>query len=368
MIRHLAACLLVLAVPVAAQEPEDSVRIGDDVFMAGGSAVLQAAGADDVFAAAERVDIAAPVGGSALLAGRRVTTDAAVGGDLYAFGADVTVAAPVGGDATLAGYDVNVTAEVGADLRASGRHVRVAAPVAGSALLAGATVHIDAAIAGDAEVTAGELSFGPGGRVGGRLTLHEDRPQPVPESAVPPDRIERVPADPHEFDRVGAPRLGWLALGSGFLIGVVVVAALGVIVASIAPEGLDGLRRVAGARPFRTFWVGFFTLAALIGAAVIATLSIVGIVAAPLLLALALALALLGYVIGVYLVGLAAWDRLGQLAPDSFPERALAALIGAALVGLVALVPFLGWLVLLALSLTGLGALCAAWLRPEIRP
>jgi hypothetical protein len=129
-----------------------------------------------------------------------------------------------------------------------------------------------------------------------------------------------------------------------------------------------GLRRIVRERPFHTFWVGFFTLAALIGTAVLVTLTIVGILAAPLILVFALILALLGYLVAVYLTGLAVWDRLGQFEVDTLPERALAALIGAVVLGLLSFVPFVGWLVILVASLLGLGALSAAWLRPELRP
>src|ERR687892_721718 len=98
MIRWLAALCVVLAPPLAAQERDETFRLGNDVYLAGASAVLDATGIDDLFAAAERVEVAAPLAGSALLAGRRVTANAAVAGDIYAAGADVTVAAPVGGD------------------------------------------------------------------------------------------------------------------------------------------------------------------------------------------------------------------------------------------------------------------------------
>jgi hypothetical protein len=370
MIRWLAALCVVLAPPLAAQERDETFRLGNDVYLAGASAVLDATGIDDLFAAAERVEVAAPLAGSALLAGRRVTANAAVAGDIYAAGADVTVAAPVGGDATLAGYDVTVDAPVGADLRAAARHIQVGAQVAGTALLAGDTVTVDAEIAGDAVVAAETLDFGPEARLGGRLILYEDAGAPlaVPDRVIPSDRIERHTVDGREaFGPIDRPARSWLALGTGFLIGTAILALIAAIVASLAPEGLERLRAITGAGPFRTFGIGFLTLAALIGASVLAVLTLIGILVAPLLAAAAMVLALLGYVIGVYLVGLAAWDRIGQLPPDSFGERLLAALIGAALVGLVALVPFFGWIVLLVLAVTGLGALSAAVLRPTFR-
>ena len=96
-------------------------------------------------------------------------------------------------------------------------------------------------------------------------------------------------------------------------------------------------------------------------------MTLVGLLAAPAVLLLAFAMCLLGYLIGVYLLGRGLWGWFGQLPPDSFGERALVALIGAVLAALLALVPLLGWLALLLLALVGLGALSTGVLRPEFR-
>ena len=83
------------------------------------------------------------------------------------------------------------------------------------------------------------------------------------------------------------------------------------------------------------------------------------------LLALGGLLGIVGYVVAIYLLGVWAITRAGALEPDTFPEYALAALIGALIAGLLTLIPFLGWLVLLALSFTGVGAIAVATMRPR---
>jgi hypothetical protein len=368
MIRALTVAMALAAAGAAAAQ-DDAFRIGDDVFRAGTSVVHDEAGIDDLFAAGERVEVAAPITGTAWLTGRRVTVDAEVGSDLYAAGADLSLGAPVAGDANLAGYDVTVDAPVGEALRAAARHLRVAAPVVGTALIAAKTVEIDAAIAGDATIAAETITFGEGAAVGGRLVIHDDpdRPTEVPASVAPADRVERraLPVEARDAPRHAR---GWLAIGRGVLFGALFVAVLATLAASIAPRSVERLYVIADERPFRTLAFGFLALAALIGAAVLLVMTLIGIVVAPVVLIAAVALAVLGYVLAVYLAGRAVWDWIGQLPPDTFWERALAALIGAVLVGLVSLVPFIGWLVLLALTLIGLGALTVAALRPEFRP
>ncbi len=54
----------------------------------------------------------------------------------------------------------------------------------------------------------------------------------------------------------------------------------------------------------------------------------------------------------------------GRLEPESIGDRALAAAVGALAVGLIALVPLLGWLFVLAVTLAGIGALCMRLFRP----
>ena len=369
MTRLASILVLLLAVPAVAQDRASDLRLGADMFRAGASVEITGDGIDDAFAAGERVGLAAPIGGNAHLAGRRVDINAEIGGDLYAAGADVTVSAPVAGDATLAGYDVNVNAPVGEDLRAGGANIRLDADVTGTALLAGESVEIDGVIGGDTVIAAKRIDFGPGARIDGRLVLYgEDADEMnVPESVVSADRIERRDIEERLEAGFEERRPGPVAMIGGFVIGVLVLAALATLAATIFPRGMERLRDIVGERPLRTFWIGFLTLSALIGATVLLILTLVGVFVAPAVLVLAVLLGFIGFLVAVYLVGRAIWGRFGGLPPDTFPEHAIGATIGAVAVSLLALVPFLGWLAILVLALTGLGGLTVAAFRPELR-
>lgn len=375
MIRRIALLALLLAAPAAAQEADDTetFAIGADAFRAGATVRISEPGIDDVFAAGERVAIEAPISGSATLAARRVEAGAEIGGDLTAFGADVTVTAPVAGDATLMGYDVNVEAAIGADLRASGANVRLTAPVTGTAMLAGRSVFFSGAVEGDAVVAAEGLEFGPDARVAGRLTLYGEDADAidVPGSVAPEDRIDRRLTDhwdAHTADGAESwPAVGWPGLVVGYIVGAVVLAVFVTLLAILAPASVERLRDIVRERPWRTFGMGFLALSVLLGAAFLLVLTVVGILAAPLVLIAAVLLGILGYLIGVYVVGRAVWGRFDGFPPDSIGEYALTALVGALVVSLVTLVPIAGWLVPPILALTGLGALTVAALRPEFR-
>jgi hypothetical protein len=369
MIRFFAAVVAaaVACAPAVAQDADGGAfDFSGDAFRAGGAVVFAEPDGRDVFLAGERVDLAAPIAGSAHLAGRRVESAGAVGGALYAFGADVRVTAPVAGAATLAGYDVAVDADVGGNLRAAGSTVEVGAPVAGGALLAGERVVLGAAIAGDASIAAEQVSFGEGARVDGRLTILEDagRPVDVPPSVAPPERVDRRIVEGR--GRVAAAiGPGWPAVAAGFVISVLIVALLAALMATLAPRRVGRLRAIVADGPFRALGAGFLAQSALVGATVLLALTLVGIVIAPFALIAAALLGFLGYLVAVYVVGVWAVTRAGALEPDSFPEHLLAAGLGALILSLVGLAPFLGWLALLAAGLIGAGAIAIAMLRPR---
>lgn len=363
MIRPFAAIALALLLPLSAhaQATEDALDFGGDAYRAGGTVAFATPGARDVFLTGERVDLTAPVEGSAHLAGRRVSVEGAVGGDLYAIGADVRVAGPVAGSASLAGYDIELLAAVGGNLRATGSQIDVKGAVGGAALIAGSEVAIAAAIAGDASVTAETLTWGEGARVDGRLTLFQPDGVTfeVPASVAPPERIERreIEDGPMIGHLVGP---GWFAIVAGLVFGVLLLAVLAALAPTLAPGKVARLREIVGHGPFRALGAGFLTQSALIGAAIVLAITVIGLVLAPFAVLLAVLLGILGYIVAVYLLGAWAVTRAGALEPDTFPEYALAGLVGAVIATLLSLIPLLGWFVILALTFVGVGAIAIA--------
>ncbi|SFP19636.1 hypothetical protein [Tranquillimonas alkanivorans] len=364
-LRYILFLLLFLTGAAQAQE----TALGGDVFRAGQTVIFDGTEADDLFLAGERVTAAGPITGSAHLAGRYVTAAAEVGRDLYAAGFEVTVDGPVEGDATLAGYRIEVDGTVGGDLRASASSVTVTAPVAGYALLGGEEVRIASAIAGDLMVTGERLAFGPDASVGGTVTVFEEEPGAleVPESVAPADRIVRRALPDWEAETADfRPALvdgRWVVLQ--FLGGVVVVTFLAALVAALLPRRLAAMRERLLEAPFRSLWIGFLSISVLVGAGFVVALTLIGLLVTPALLLAAGLAGFVGYVIGVYSFGVWLLKLAGRHVPDGFGDRALAAGVGALAAAILALVPFLGWLFVLGLTLAGTGAVALLWLRPR---
>ena len=368
MARFLIGIILSLfATGAMAQDDSVSISFGGDSFLAGPDAALTTTGTDDLFMVGETVRAVADISGSAHAAGRRVSLQAGVGQDAYAAGMDVEVLGPVGGDASLAGYDIVVDGSIGGDLRASGAKLAVNGPVLGYAAIAGEKVYLNSVITGDARVAAKELVFGPDARIDGKLTVYEQVGEEVliPETVVSGDRLERVPVEDWNEGNWNVPHVfNWWRAVSIFIICIIVVAAVAALIAAVAPEQLALMRTKTLEAPFRSLWIGFLMESALFGSAMVFAMTIIGIFLAPAMIVLALIAGFFGYVVGAYTFGVGLLLAIGRGEPDTLGERALAAGVGSLLTGLIVLIPFLGWLFMVALTLTGIGAITMRVFRP----
>ncbi len=356
---------LLFATMGLAEDDPSIFDFGGDSFRAGNEATHDAEGTDDLFMAGNRVTGSADISGSAHLAGRKVRMQGAVGGDVYALGEEVTIDGVVTGDASVAGREVSV-GDVGGDLRIAGAEVAVTGAVGGYAMIAGEEVEIGAVIAGDVSLAAEEISFSDDARAGGQVFVYEENlgEMDIPESFAPEDRITRRQIEDWEADtgiRTWSVRR---AIGK-FLLGVIVVAGLAALVAGLMPDQLAAMRRRILAAPFRALWLGFLTQSAVLGSAILFAMTLIGIILAPAAVFLAFVLGFAGYVIGAYAFGVGLLLAFGRAEPDSLQDRVIAAGAGALAAGIIGLIPFIGWLFVMALVLAGLGAITIRVFQPE---
>ena len=124
------------------------------------------------------------------------------------------------------------------------------------------------------------------------------------------------------------------------------------------------MRRQVLARPFFTLWSGFLMQSALIGSGIIFAITLIGLVLVPAIVVLALGVGFAGYVVAAYSFGVGLLLAIGREEPGSIGARALAGAVGALAAGLLGLIPFLGWIFVLALVLSGIGAITIRIFRP----
>lgn len=360
MKRLFTVLLIFIGAAAQAQDENALATVGNDVFSAGYRLVHDQSGADDVFMSGSSVRLETAISGTAAIAGQDIEIDAPVGGDVYIVGQNIEIHAPVAGDASFAAQDVRIS-DVAGDVRAAGATIRIDGTIGGYAILGGETVEINGLITGDAHIAAMNVEFGENGSIGGSLFLYEENKGDIdlPSGLSVGGDVERLEAE--EFpDETG----GGFVLYS-FLTGVAFVALIAGLFAAVAPQRLADMRTSMLARPFGMLWLGFLGLSVVLGAAIVSAMTIVGILMIPVLLVFAGVGAFLGYVVGAYSLGVGLRLLAGMSEPESLAERAVAALIGALVVAVVALAPFIGWLFVLAMTLAGIGTLINHLFRPK---
>lgn len=362
MFRWVTIAILVVLAGAAAAQDRQSFRIGDDAYSAGTSVVF-GDGAADVFGAGESVRLDAGISGTAHMAGRRLTVAAPVGGNVYAAGMDVDIAAPVTGNATLSGLAVIVEAPISGNLRAAARTVRIEADLGGTALIAGQTVTINGEIGGDVDIAVERLVLGENARFLGDVTLRQERGR---ATQIPPElvagtltRVELEPSvRPHQ---VMTQPEAWIAILAamifGLLFGILIVALIAFLAATLARLAVVEIvdRMVLGFG--QTFVAGFFIQTILLGSAILVGMTGIGLILSPFLVFVAFILGAAGYVMASYALGVRLLYAPETGGPQGAGGRIGAALLGAALLALVGLVPFIGWWVVLFAAVLGSGAI-----------
>lgn len=363
LVSVLAAVVLGGFAAAAAQEKRVDRVAGDDRFTAGGS-----------------VTVTTPVTGDLMAAGGEVRIDSRIGGDLVAAGGNVRVLGDVGESAFVAGGQVHFDARVRRSVRAGGGHVevgpkaelggnlsvaggqvRIEGPVFGYVQAAGGRVVLDGPIGGDVWVTGGRVLLGPNARIGGALHYAAQAELEQDPAAIVKGGIEKLPFE------AGWPRRDEVSehrFGAGRWLWTAGLMALAAIVVGAAPAFAARTSNVLRQRPWFALLLGFIVLACVPIAAILLLVTVLGIPLALLALLAYPAALLLGYVMTPIGIGDWVMQRFATTRAAQTGWRAAAAAVVVLAIALLARVPVLGTVVVLAVLLAGLGALALQWRRP----
>lgn len=358
---RLLACVMLLGIPwfAAAQEaPRDLVvtrAADDDLYGAGPRVEIRAAVDGDVVVAGQTVEIAAPVTQDIMAAGERVLIDAPAGDDVRVAGREIRIGSAIGGHLLAAGEDVTLSpaTHVARFARLFGRNLTLDGEIGGDLKVTAESVRIAGRVRGNAEIHARRLELLPGAHIDGNLLWSGVERQLTPEQVGGKVIVKpRPPEREHHLARViaGVSALFILAL-----------ALVGVALFLLFPRAAERLATTVRQRPWATAGLGLAVL--LLTPVVVALLfaTVVGWLLALILLALWLVALPLSGLAGTYALAdrIFGWHRRQ-------PGRAVRTglfLLTIVVVGVLHLVPILGWLLGLWLMLWGLGAIVLALRR-----
>jgi hypothetical protein len=365
----LLACALLLGIPLLlpaqqASPMRETVErgLGADRFVAGGVVTVAKPVAGDLFAAGGNIDVDAAVAGDALVAGGNVRLGAPVGQNLYAAGGRVSVNGTVQRNARLAGGHVEIgpRAKIAGNVSVGGGEARIGGAIGGYLQVGGGRVFIDGPIGGDVEAGSAEIELGPGARISGTLryaSRDELRRDPAAQVLGGIERLAPRAAWPVPSVRERARhRIAWL-----WSAGLIVLAAA---LAAALPGVYSGVAAAVRTHWARSLLVGFIALVCIPVGALLAMLTVIGIPLALAVLALYLALLVVGYASAGVSVGELALQRWQPARASRRGWRVVAAALGMLAISLLGGIPWIGGLVVSAAMLLGIGALLSQ-LQPE---
>ena len=336
-------------------------RLGDDVFIAGGSVIVNQPVAGDLIVAGGNIDVDEAVAGDAVAAGGKVRLGFGVGQSVYAAAGQLTISDKVGRNARVAGGQVEFgpKSEIVGNVSAVGGQVRLYGAVKGYVQIAGGRALIDGPVAGDVIATSGHVELGPHARIAGKLRYRSREVLSQDPAAQVAGGIEKMPGlvglgddERRAMERARHRAAG--VLGGVWTLGLIALA--GVLLA-VLPGFFAAVARTLRERPGASLLLGFVFLVCVPVAAVILFITLIGAPLGAVGLACYAALLPLAYVSAA--IGLGDWALRRWL-----PQRAatVPVRIGATAATLMALyllswIPGLGALVGFLALLAGLGAL-----------
>jgi cytoskeletal protein CcmA (bactofilin family) len=333
--------------PKQSMLPAGSVHKGA-YFAAGSETEISGTVEGDVYAVGGQVLIDGQVNGDVLVAGGRVRISGNVSQDVRAAGGQVIIAGEIGRNLTVAGGNVELapSASVRAGLVAAGGNIDVAAPVGADAHIAAGNLVLANRIAGNVRAAVGTLRVASRAVIDGDLQYWSRQEAAVSEGARISGKVSRQvpPQGPKVWPAVLA---GWI-----FFVATSFISTL--ILGLLSLRFLPGYHRSATAtlrnRPWPSLGIGFV-------AAVVIPVICAILLAVVLTIPLALIL-LAAYFILLYWSRIFSITRIGELI---LPRRAGSGAFTPFILGLfvyyaLALIPFVGWLVMLFAVLFGLGA------------
>ncbi|HEX7926733.1 MAG TPA: hypothetical protein VF678_04015 [bacterium] len=373
-----AALTLSCFTPALAQDVGHQVertgKIAENYYAAGGTVrARQVQVTGDLVSAGGVVEVDGDVSGNTVVAGGEVRLQQRAKGDLFAAGGNVEVRGEYADDVRVAGGEVTVYAHVTGDLIAAGGRVHVApgsriggrTALAGGKVVvsgivdkrlhaAGSTVTINGVVNGDADIEARHVILGPTARITGDLSYRSPEPAQIDPAAKVTGKVEHLVSP---LEKRAARAKWWFALVTALTLAFS-VWAIGAAWYGAFPNFSRAAPGTLATAPLWSLIAGLIVVFATPPAAIGLAAVVIGLPIAGLLFVLYPAALLLGLVTSALWVSVLALRRTAGGITTA--RRVTALLAVAAVLGIVSLIPILGWLVVFAAVVMGTGAL---WLR-----
>ncbi len=367
--------LLVIMLVLAGQASAATVKAGERFRLGTDESV-----SENLYVGSGDINLAGEVLGDLIAGGGNVTLTGRNAKDVMIGGGSVNVLGATGEDLRVAGGNIIIGEDVGGDLVVVGGmvHVLSGVEVAGDVLVAGGAVIIDGNLAKDLTAMGGEvtvngkvagsvrvksaekLTIGSGAEIAGNLDYGSPREAVVLEGAKVGGAVNYTPTS-FRHDKSAKYAMKGALLGLFTAIALVKLAILLAAALLLVHLFQNGLAQVAG-EIHSNFWRellrGLVVMVTVPAAAVILAMTVVGLIPAALAMLAYAALMLLATVYSGVFFG--AWLSKRFSKTKELAVTWKTATLGLLALGLLGAVPFVGWIVDLAVMLASLGGLSNA--------
>jgi hypothetical protein len=327
----------------------------------------------DYFAAGEIVEISGTVNGDVYVAGGQVLVDGIINGDLLAVGGVIFIPGTVTQNIRTAGGQVNISGNVGRNITVVGGNVDISsdASAVGSIVGAGGNFNLNAPIGKDAAIGAGNLNINStvsrdlmaavgtlrlssNARVGGDITYWSEEDASIAESATILGNVEKKTSP--KFTEPQASKKAMEGIGSFLKVtSLLSTLLIGIIMIRLYPNLSKRTVKTINEKAPTSLAAGF---ALIILTPILALLLMITVIGLPISLAL---LFIWGAFLYLGRIFVFIWG--GRKVISYFRNKesmTLSLVIGALVYYALTILPFIGWVIKLAVVILGLGAFSLA--------
>ncbi len=324
----------------------------------------------DYFSAGNTVMASGTVNGDAYLAGGTVIVNGIINGDVLVAGGNISITGTVNGNVRSAGGQVSISGQVAKNVTAVGGSVTIQepgsvggsivgaagmlalfAPVEKGATLAGSQVSINSSIGGSVTSAAETLTLSPHAQIYGNLNYWSDQKATIATEAAVKDQVVFHKTDWKKDQAKQTKEKASQAL-SKFAISMAVISLLGsfllgLLLRRYLPVFIENVSTTVLSKPLESLGIGSLVLMLMPVVSIFLLVSIIGI---PIFIALIMAVIMLAMLNDIFIAFALAKKFLQQYRTWGF----LATLVA---IGLIKLIPVVGWLIGLVAYIFGLGAI-----------
>ena len=320
-------------------------KVAGDFYAVGGSIALSGEVEGDAYLAGGVATLNAPIGADAAVIAGTVQVHAPIGDDLRVVAGEVTLADTINGDVMVFGGSLHIlsTAKVEGDIIFFGGELTVEGPVTGSLYGTAENIRVDAAVRGNIEVTAqNELVLGDRASIDGYVTYTSGHDIVRAQNAVVVGAIQK---ETIALKEAASPE--------AFLVPLFSLLFAAFTVYLLARKRLPQLIQSTSKRYGFNGVLGLAVLGGVPFVVVILSISVLGLMVGMFLLAVYAALVLFSFVVGSMVLGV--WITKLLLKKNEISAMAVA--IGVVVFQILLLIPYLGFLIVLAIVSIVLGSI-----------